>query len=136
MTFCIREEVAGLGRHGSPSRSAVAAWSSLREFSGNSILAVTGAVVGFLLPARRDDVGQFANHPDYRLRWPADVFEAELATLIGEGHRDGTSIEWRDSVELLLRQAFGSDVPIEQFRKEYDKPPPAPLAYDYDEEPF
>lgn len=80
-------------------------------------------------------MGQFANHPDYRLRWPADVFKDALGELATRGLNEGTSPAWREDVELLLRQAFGSDVPIDDFRKVTEKPKPGP-SYDVDEEPF
>ena len=78
---------------------------------------------------------QFANHPDYRLRWPADLFRDALEPLLARGQREGGTREWRDDVELLLRQAFESPVPAEEFASEWEKPTPK-VTYDYDEEPF
>lgn len=68
-------------------------------------------------------VPNFVKDPDYRLRWPNHIFAAELQRLIGRAKATGLTLEWREEVELLLKQAFASAVPTEEFHRlaEYEK---------------
>lgn len=57
----------------------------------------------------------FAADDDYALRWPADLFADVLRRLVN-GARP-TDQEWVEEVELLLREAFASTAPLEEFRR-------------------
>ncbi len=61
-------------------------------------------------------MGRFASDPDYTLRWPPEVLRNELQRLTLRARQYGESGEWREEVDLLLRQAFPSNVPVEDFR--------------------
>jgi len=75
-------------------------------------------------------MGRFADDPDYTLRWPPDIFEDELRRLIRRAESEGRGSEWRDEVCLLLRQAFSSTVPFEDFERVVDN------FEDFGDEPF
>jgi len=79
-------------------------------------------------------VADFANNPDYALRWPPEIFAQELRLLINQATSYGIDDSWFEDVELLLRQAFDSQVPGDDFER-VRRLPPTP-AYNYDEEPF
>ncbi len=68
-------------------------------------------------------VPNFVKDPDYRLRWPNHIFAAELQRLIGRAGATGLTPEWREEVEQLLKQAFASAVPTEEFHRlgEYEQ---------------
>lgn len=75
-------------------------------------------------------MGRFANDPDYTLRWPSSVLDGELRRLIRRAETEGGGPEWQDEVRLLLRQAFSSTVPVEDFERVVD-------TYDaFGDEPF
>lgn len=73
--------------------------------------------------------------PDYVLRWPPATFRAEVERLVRIGREHGCVGSWKDEVETLLRQAFGSEVPVEDFGREMERHA-APYGYDPGEEPF
>jgi len=75
-------------------------------------------------------VTDFANDPDFRLRWPNHIFAAELRRLIGRGRTTGITTEWREEVEQLLQQSFTSSVPVREFRRSEKS------LQDWDEDPF
>lgn len=75
-------------------------------------------------------MGRFASDPDYTMRWPMLILRSELDRLIVRGRVHGETQEWRQEVELLLRQAFSGSVPAEDFAKV------AAGHWDYDDEPF
>lgn len=81
-------------------------------------------------------MGRFANDPDFTLVWPPDVFAEELQRLIRRGRKQGMTKEWAAEVELLLRQAFQSTVPVTDFTLLYEAPDPSNGGYSFDEEPF
>ena len=72
----------------------------------------------------------FADDPDFRLRWPNDLFADEVHRLIDRARTAGISREWQEEVEKLLQQAFASSVPVMEFRRTRD------LRLYSDEEPF
>ena len=72
----------------------------------------------------------FAHDPDFRLRWPNDLFANEVRRLIARARTAGITNEWREEVEKLLQQAFASSVPAKEFRRTRD------LGQYSDEEPF
>ena len=57
----------------------------------------------------------FLNNPDYTLRWPPELFANEAKRLVRRGETLGAGIDWVYEVKLLLRQAFESSVPAEDF---------------------
>lgn len=75
-------------------------------------------------------MGRFVSDPDYTVRWPGSVLRHELDRLIMRGRVHGETEDWRQEVELLLRQAFSSSVPAEDFGKL------GTVAWDYGDEPF
>jgi hypothetical protein len=72
----------------------------------------------------------FVHDPDFCLRWPNDLFADEVRRLIDRARTAGITSEWREEVEQLLRQAFVSSVPVQEFRRAQER-----VAYS-DEEPF
>lgn len=74
------------------------------------------------------------NDPDYVLRWPPAIFAEELTRLIQRGERLGTGSSWASEVETLLRQAFTSSMPAEDFKRMLDTSGTA--SWSLDEEPF
>jgi hypothetical protein len=67
---------------------------------------------------------------DYVLRWPGRIVADEIQRLVTLGEREGVSSEWLDEVDVLLRQAFATTVPAEDFGQVRSNP-----IYG-DEEPF
>ena len=63
-------------------------------------------------------MGRFSGNPDYGLDWPAAILRIELEALIDKASRVIDQREWRQEVTTLLRQAFVSDVPFEEFNGE------------------
>lgn len=78
-------------------------------------------------------MSRFAGDPDYTLRWPRDIFIEELDRLLRRGETSGRDSDWEEEVAELLRQAFSSPVPANDFRKA-SSPPAA--GFDPNEEPF
>lgn len=78
-------------------------------------------------------MSDFVGDPDYALRWPPAVFADETARLVRRGREFGTGTDWQDEVLLLLRQAFSSVVPRDDFKRALAAGRDAPS---YDEEPF
>jgi hypothetical protein len=60
-------------------------------------------------------MGRFAGDPEFTLRWPPSLLRKELRRLIDRARREGMTRDWQGEVELLLRQAFRSPVPQEDF---------------------
>lgn len=52
---------------------------------------------------------------DYALLWPRQIVADELQRLVTLGEREGVSSDWLEEVDTLLRQAFATDVPAEDF---------------------
>lgn len=77
----------------------------------------------------------FVDDPDYTLRWPSAVFAEEAERLARRGAEWGMSRDWKEEVDLLLRQAFASSVPADDFKRVFETPAQTP-AYSYDDEPF
>lgn len=63
-------------------------------------------------------MGRFAGNPDYSLAWPSPIFRVELETLIEKASRVVNQQEWRVEIETLLRQAFLSETPLQEFEAE------------------
>ena len=59
----------------------------------------------------------YDNNPDYTLRWPQELFVQEAQLLVRRGEELGTGSDWQEEVALLLRQAFVSPVPADDFEK-------------------
>ncbi|MHB1535203.1 MAG: hypothetical protein ACYC1D_11480 [Acidimicrobiales bacterium] len=78
---------------------------------------------------------KFVGDPDYTLRWPAEVFAEEAERLVVRGAEWGTGPDWAEEVDLLLRQAFTSSVPADDFKQVAETSVERP-TYAYDEEPF
>ena len=57
----------------------------------------------------------FVDNADYTLQWPPEVFSKEIGLLVRRGSQFGTDDAWEEEVDLLLRQAFVSSVPAEDF---------------------
>ena len=57
----------------------------------------------------------FLDNADYTLRWPPEVFAKEVRLLVRRGSQFDTDDDWEEEVDLLLRQAFVSSVPAEDF---------------------
>ena len=74
----------------------------------------------------------FVDNADYTLRWPPEVFAKEVQLLVRRGSQFGIDHDWEEEVDLLLKQAFVSPVPAEEFARVplYQR---APV---YDDEPF
>lgn len=72
---------------------------------------------------------------EYTLRWPSRIVADEIEGLIALADAEGVSTEWADEVDTLLRQAFVSSVPAEDFQRVDAVANTGPL-YDADEEPF
>lgn len=79
------------------------------------------------LPAVRDPA-------DYVLRWPSHIVTDELQRLVTLGEREGVSSDWLEEVDTLLRQAFATSVPAEDFGQLRAGRPIDPIYGD--EEPF
>ena len=62
-------------------------------------------------------LSNFLADPDYVLRWPASVFADEATRLVRRARANGTGTDWQEEVLLLLRQAFSSVVPREDFKR-------------------
>ena len=78
-------------------------------------------------------MSRFVGDPDYALRWPHDIFSEELSRLIRGAERGENDPGWHDEVQLLLTQAFSSQVPADDFRALL----PTAVAYDdFGDEPF
>lgn len=76
-------------------------------------------------------MSEFVDDPDYTLCWPPEVFAEEAERLVRRGADWGTGNEWVEEVDLLLRQAFASSVPADDFQQIVA----GARLYD-DEEPF
>lgn len=59
----------------------------------------------------------FVDNADYTLRWPPEVFAKEVQLLVRRGSQFGMDDDWEEEVNLLLRQAFVSLVPAEDFER-------------------
>lgn len=81
-------------------------------------------------------MGRFVGDSDYSLEWPAEIFEGEVRRLIDRGLSFGTDVRWREEVETLLRQAFSSAVPRNDFENAAARRPGLAAGYGFDEEPF
>ena len=71
-----------------------------------------GLALGVLLSA-----DYFLDNADYTLRWPPEVFAKEVQLLARRGSQFGMDDDWEKEVDLLLRQAFVSPVPAEDFER-------------------
>ncbi len=78
-----------------------------------------------------------APDPEYELRWPPHIFQDELENMVRRGRDVGTTTAWEDEVEQLLRQAFASDRPANDFLQLF-RPLASPptVGYDPEENPF
>lgn len=75
--------------------------------------------------------------PDYELKWPGHIFRDELRHLIQRARDLGMTAAWQDEVEQLLRQAFASDRPAEDFLQTIHPPVGPPAAgFDPRNDPF
>lgn len=77
----------------------------------------------------------FVGDPDYTLRWPPGIFAEEAGRLIRRATAWGINDDWMEEVGLLLRQAFKTSVPADDFAQVLDAHRP-PTRYALDEEPF
>ena len=59
----------------------------------------------------------YDDNPDYTLRWPSKLFALEAELLVRRGAELGTDSDWQEEVALLLRQAFVSPVPANDFER-------------------
>ena len=59
----------------------------------------------------------YDNNPDYTLRWPQELFAQEVELLVRRGDEMGAGSDWQEEVTLLLRQAFVSPIPADDFEK-------------------
>jgi hypothetical protein len=75
----------------------------------------------------------YADDPSFALRWPREIFASELRRQLDEAKRRGTDAEWAEGVAQLLRDAFSSPVPAEEFQNLAREPTSA--TWD-GEEPF
>ena len=87
-----------------------------------------GLALGVLLSA-----DYFLDNADYTLRWPPEVFAKEVQLLVRRGSQFGIDDDWEAEVDLLLRQAFVSSVPAEDFERIPRYRRVQPIG---DEEPF
>lgn len=71
---------------------------------------------------------------DYTLRWPNHIVADEVQQLLSRAETEGVNSDWRDEVDRLLRQAFVSTVPVEDFEQAQRSLAPDPVYGD--EEPF
>lgn len=81
-------------------------------------------------------VTDYRHDPEYALRWPADLFREEVLRLVRAARQWGATYDWREEVIVLLRQAFPSDVPVQEFERALDSQPASYPVYDPNEEPF
>jgi hypothetical protein len=77
----------------------------------------------------------FVGDPDYTLNWPASVFAEEAGRLVRRAAAWGITDDWVEEVGLLLRQAFQSSVPADDFTQVLEATRP-PTIHALDEEPF
>lgn len=77
----------------------------------------------------------FVGDPDFTLRWPPEVFVEEAERLVRRGTARGAGHDWAEEVDLLLRQAFTSAVPADDFKQIMETATPSP-TYGNDDEPF
>jgi len=68
------------------------------------------------------------------LRWPSHIVLDELQRLVTLGESEGVSPEWLEEVGTLLRQAFATSVPAEDFEQVRSTGSVDPIYSD--EEPF
>ena len=59
----------------------------------------------------------YDNNPDYTLRWPPKLFATEADRLVQRGEELGVDSDWQEEVVLLLKQAFMSQVPADDFAR-------------------
>ena len=59
----------------------------------------------------------FDNNPDYELRWPPELFAAEVKLLAESGSERDMDSDWQTEVETLLLLAFESPAPRDDFKK-------------------
>lgn len=78
-------------------------------------------------------MARYADDPSFALRWPKDIFASELGRQLDEAKRRGPDAEWAEAVTQLLRDAFSSPVPAEEFQDLARQP--TSVAWD-GEEPF
>jgi hypothetical protein len=76
-------------------------------------------------------VSRLSDDPEFESEWPPGLFEEELRRLIRRGQEMGIDMDWRNEVETLLRHAFSSSVPLEQFVGILDG-----KVAEYDDDPF
>lgn len=57
----------------------------------------------------------FSGNPRYALFWPPDILAEEVGSLAGSETASGMESEWVQEAMLLLRQAFTSPVPADDF---------------------
>ena len=75
----------------------------------------------------------FLNNPDYTLRWPPHILREELERILRRATQFGPDQSWRSEVDTLLRQAFTSSVPRQDYERVRNSASP---MYDDAEEPF
>ena len=90
-------------RHGSESHES----GSLRYRAATAKMAPKESLI----------VAYYDDNPDYTLRWPPELFALEAELLVRRGAELGTGSDWPEEVALLLRQAFVSPVPANDFDK-------------------
>ena len=71
---------------------------------------------------------------DYTLRWPNHIVADELQRLIALAESEGVTTEWLEEAGTLLRQAFSTVVPAEDFERVRGAASLDPIYGD--EEPF
>ena len=59
----------------------------------------------------------FEGNASYTLWWPRDLFIDSVEDLYSRGAGSGMGRDWKDAVLLLLRQAFASKAPAEDFKQ-------------------
>ena len=78
-------------------------------------------------------MSDFVDDPDYALRWPPEIFRSEVERLIRRARQFGIDQSWRSQVGTLLKQAFRSSVPSQDFEQ---LPASDGPVFDPSEEPF
>lgn len=80
------------------------------------------------------DMDDLRNDPEYETRWPHDVLASQLDRLIASGRAGNIDSTWREEVQSILRQAFASSVPFDDFEEQWNASATDPVYGD--EEPF
>lgn len=60
---------------------------------------------------------KFDDNPDYELRWPPELFAAEVKLLAESGVERSMDSNWQTEVETLLLLAFESPAPRDDFKE-------------------